>query len=266
VSLPSAILHVPILTYHDISRRFRMGITRVSPVAFRRQMEWMSQAGYQSLPVSEIATLLDHDRKLFSITFDDVYADLHDAAFPVLQQLGFKTTLAIIAGFAGEYNLWEARLGGPKLRHMEWARIKEWVDAGNEVASHGYSHRCLSGLSANDLNHEIQESKTEIENRLGIEIQTFVPPFGRINAGILDTIAYSGYRIVCVNVPIPLSRQDLTILVRLGIHRFDSLKSFRRKVQRGWESYSNVMDWKITAFCSGGTILAQRLFGKKNIP
>jgi peptidoglycan/xylan/chitin deacetylase (PgdA/CDA1 family) len=266
VSLSSAILDVPILTYHDINRRFRVGITRVTPTAFRMQMEWMSQANYQSIPVSEIASLLDRSRRLFSITFDDAYSDLRDTAFPVLQRLGCRATLVVIAGFTGRSNLWEVRLGGPKLQHMDWARIREWVETGHEVASHGYSHQCLTGLTSKDLDHEIKDSKAEIEDNLGVEVQTFVPPFGRLNDRILDIIADYGYRIVCMNTPTPLNHQHLIILVRCGIHRFDTLKSFQRKVQRGWESYCNATDWKVTAFCSGGTILAQRLFGKKNIP
>ena len=243
-----------------------MGITRVSPNAFHRQMKWMSQTGYRSSLVSEITALPNHDQKLFSIIFDDAYDDLNDTVFPVLHQLGFKVTLAIIADFVGKDNLWEARLGGSKLQHMDWLRLKQWSDAGHEIASHSSTHRCLTALSIRDLDHEIRDSKTEIENRLGVKIQIFVPPFGRIDSKVLDIIADSGYRIVCVNAPTPLIHKDLLILVRRSVHRFDTLRSFQRKILWGWKSHSNAMAWRITAFCSGGTVLAQRLFGNKNIP
>jgi hypothetical protein len=120
-------------------------------------------------------------------------------------------------------------------------------------------------LSNWDLDNEIGNSKAELENRLGVEIKTFVPPFGRVNNRILDIIANFGYRIVCVNIPTNLSHKNLHIVVRRSIHRYDTVKSFQRKVQRGWESYFNLIGWRFAAFCSGGTILAQRLFGIKNI-
>jgi peptidoglycan/xylan/chitin deacetylase (PgdA/CDA1 family) len=261
-----AILDVPVLTYHDINKRFRVGITRVSPSAFRKQMEWMAHSGCKSIPLSEVASVAGSDHDVFSIVFDDAYNDLHDTVFPMLQRLEFKATLAVIAGFTGKDNAWEARLGGPRLRHMDWTRIRQWLDAGHDIASHGYTHRCLTGLSARNLYREIADSKSEIENALGVEIKTFVPPFGRADKHVLDSVARSGYRIVCVNTPSDLDHPDLIIVARRGIHRFDTLKTFKRKVERGWDSKSNSMGWKFTAFCSGGTILAHRLFGKKNIP
>lgn len=259
-------MDIPILNYHDISQKFRVGITRVSPSAFWNQMEWISDSGYQSVRLSEIPSLADRGQKLFAVTFDDAYCDLQTTAFPVLCRLGFNAALVVIAGYVGRTNDWEARLGSPRLHHLDWRQIREWINAGHEVASHGYSHRSLIGLSSEALNHEIGDSKSEIEDRLGIEIQSFVPPFGRINNRIAESVANCGYRRMCLNTPVPISVPNLTVMVRRGIHRFDTLASFQRKVLLGWNSTANVMGWKFQHFCSSGTILAQRWFLKENIP
>jgi peptidoglycan/xylan/chitin deacetylase (PgdA/CDA1 family) len=252
----------PVLTYHDVNRKFRMGITRVMPDAFQRQMEWLSDNGYRAVPVSQIPGRQEPE-KFFSITFDDVYQDLDDTALPVLQRLGFKATLVVIAGYVGQANRWEARLGGPVLYHMDWQCLQEWVKMGHEIACHGYSHRSLCGMTDDELVREVRDSKFLIEDKLGIDVEIFVPPFGRIDSRVLDVVADNGYRIVCLNSPKNFRHEGLTLVVRRGIHRFDTMRSFRRKVQLGWESIWNAWSWRITNFCSGGTILAQRGANKK---
>ena len=247
----------PVLTYHDINQKFRMGITRITSGAFQRQMDWLSVAGYRTVPVSEIPNLRD-EKKLFSITFDDSYRDLDEYALPVLQRLVFNATLVVIAGFVGQPNRWEARLGGPVLYHMDWQQLREWINQGHEVACHGYTHRSLRGMTDQDLVREIRDSKSLIEDKLGVEIQTFVPPFGRIDNRVMDVVAGSGFRIMCVNSPVKSTHESLIVVVRRGIHRFDTMRSFQRKVMLGWESGWNAWSWKIINFCSGGTILTQK--------
>ena len=256
---------IPVLTYHDINRTFRAGITRVTPEKFRAHMQWLSDAGYASVHVSDIPTLTNSASKLFAITFDDAYSDLDDAARSILNKHSFKATLVIIAGYVGRANRWEARLGGPSLHHMDWDQIRDWMQDGHQIASHGYNHRCLTGLTPQELDYEIRDSKTLLEDRLDAEVQVFVPPFGRINQTVMQTIASAGYKIICLNNPAHVRHEGLSMIIRRGIHRFDTLRSFQRKIQQGWQSKTNAFAWKFTHFCSAGTIVAQRLFGKKNI-
>lgn len=252
----------PVLTYHDINRKFRMGITRVTPGAFQRQMDWLFEAGYRTVPVSEIPYLYGKE-KFFSITFDDAFRNLDEYALPILQRMGYTATLVVIAGFVGQPNRWEARLGGPVLYHMDWQQLQGWIAQGHEVACHGYTHRSLRGMTDRDLVREIHDSKSLIEDKLGVEVQTFVPPFGRIDNRVMDVVAGNGYRIVCVNSPSRLTIEGLVMVVRRGIHRFDTMRSFQRKVMLGWESAWNAWKWKVVEYCSGGTILAQKGANKK---
>ena len=260
------VLSIPVLTYHEINTKFRMGITRVTPSTFQKQMQWLFQTGYQTIPVPEIPTQITDNRKLFSITFDDAYLDLDDSTLPILNQLGFKATLVVIAGFVGQINRWEARLGGAKLRHLDWNQLQKWSKDGHDIASHGFSHRCLVGMSSKELDHETFDSKALLEDKLGREISTFIPPFSRMNRKVMDTIVRYGYKIVCVNCPPADVFEELTVIVRRGIHRFDTLRSFQRKIKIGWDSRINALGWKFTHWCSGGTILAQRMSSQEKFP
>jgi peptidoglycan/xylan/chitin deacetylase (PgdA/CDA1 family) len=260
------ILSIPVLTYHEINTKLRMGITKVTPLTFRKQMHWLSQAGYQTIPISDIPKQITNDQKFFSITFDDSYLDLEDHAFSVLNRFGFKSTLVVIAGFVGQSNRWEARLGGTKLQHLDWNQLQYWLKEGHDIASHGFSHRCLVGMSIKQLDHEVRDSKALLEDKLGKEISIFIPPFSRMNQQVADAIVSYGYKIICLNCPPKINYDGLTVIIRRGIHRFDTLRSFQRKMKIGWDSKSLALSWKFINWCSGGTILAQRLSSQKKFP
>lgn len=52
-----------------------------------------------------------------------------------------------------------------------------------EIASNGYSHIPLTNININ-LNKEIIESKRIIEEKLGMEIESFVYPLGKFTKKI----------------------------------------------------------------------------------
>ena len=96
-------MSIPILMYHQIDlpaprgSRFR-GLT-VHPSSFRRQMTWMHRLGYQGLSMRDLMPYLGGERtgKVFGITFDDGFRNVHQHALPVLRQLGFTSTNYFVA-------------------------------------------------------------------------------------------------------------------------------------------------------------------------
>src|SRR5688500_11033266 len=83
----------PILAYHKIERRLELGVTRLSPRRFAKQMRRLADAGWTTLTLSEVAACAAGSRPVgvneLAITFDDAYRGLRDHAFPVLEELGF---------------------------------------------------------------------------------------------------------------------------------------------------------------------------------
>ena len=79
---------------------------------------------------------------------------------------------------------------------LTWDQVREMHDNGIEFGSHTCSHPILSTLTSEDLNHEILDSKREMETRLGVEISSFSYPNGQpedINDIVIQMTQKAGY-------------------------------------------------------------------------
>lgn len=95
-----------ILCYHRIARDTRLNSycsSALSASQFYEQMNHLRRS-YEVLPIEEALLLLDAGalpRKAVSITFDDGYLELMDAAFPVLRDLRLPATVFLVAEHVG---------------------------------------------------------------------------------------------------------------------------------------------------------------------
>ena len=84
----------PVLCYHKVERRHELGVTRISPRRFARQIERLARAGWKTLSLSEVIACARGDRipapNELAITFDDGYRGLREHAFPVLEAHGMR--------------------------------------------------------------------------------------------------------------------------------------------------------------------------------
>ena len=78
----------PVLCYHKVERRHELGVTRISPERFAKQIERIARAGWKTIGLSEVIACASGQRiaapNELAITFDDGYRGLRDYAFPVL--------------------------------------------------------------------------------------------------------------------------------------------------------------------------------------
>lgn len=173
-------------------------------------------------------------RKLINISFDDGFKDVFDNAYPILKKYNIPFTLYLTTGFAdGTADVWwlgmeqmeysetkfeemmnriYATAGSlPEAMHaltgldepytnvrqslITWLQVKEMVLSGLcTVGSHGVTHSALSRLSQEDCLKELRDSKSLIEQNLGIVVRHFSYPHSMINpkvAGIAHDVGYS---------------------------------------------------------------------------
>lgn len=124
------------------------------------------------------------------VTFDDAHASQFHLAFPVLEQKRVKGTFFAISG-------WVGRQG-----YMDWSHLRQLLAAGHEVQSHGESHVHLTRCSDDELRNELANSKTEIEQRLGVTVDAISIPNGRWNNRVLQACVEAEYRRIYSSDPV----------------------------------------------------------------
>jgi peptidoglycan/xylan/chitin deacetylase (PgdA/CDA1 family) len=69
------------------------------------------------------------------------------------------------------------------------------------IGSHGWSHAMLTHCSEKELGIELRESRSVLEDKLGIRVSTMSLPGGRYNQRVLAACREAGYTKVYTSVP-----------------------------------------------------------------
>jgi len=115
-----------------------------------------------------------------AITFDDGYAGVHDAAFPILRERRLPFAVFITTGIIGTRKILpgEDRFPGVLYPKLDWDHVARMAEQGATIGAHGVTHRRLTLLTPQEALEEITRSKEEIERRLGQPVVYFAYPFG----------------------------------------------------------------------------------------
>jgi len=164
------------------------------------------------------------------MTFDDGYESVYKHAYPVLKQAGYKAVVFPVTGYIGDWNRWDANLGGIRFRHLSVEQIKELSRAGWEIGSHSAHHRPLPYLNGYYLDHELLRSREVLQDMLNKEIMTFSYPFGLQNSRVQKAVKKAGYKFACKNISLNGMTDNLLSISRIPVHKFDTLKSLQKKL------------------------------------
>lgn len=238
-------LRIPVLMYHSISGRVDYDHpyyrTTTTPAAFREQMQYLKQAGYSTLTVSEALACLDGRREAagnpVAITFDDGYRDFYAEAFPVLAELGFTASMYLPTGYIGEQPALFQGIGC-----MNWSQVRELQAAGIEFGSHTVTHPRLVQLEEAAIRRELGDSKAAIEDRTGRPAATFAYPYAfpetRVEfvARLREILRDSGYEGgVCTAIGTATPASDRYFLPRLPANAADDRELLRAKLEGGYD-------------------------------
>jgi peptidoglycan/xylan/chitin deacetylase (PgdA/CDA1 family) len=109
---------------------------------------------------------------MISVTFDDGWTSQFNNALPVLNKYGIPATMYIISGSVND---------APT--YMTQAQIQAFANRGDEIASHTVTHADLTTLTAAQLNTELSQSKTKLQQMFGPSAAVdFASPYGAYNA------------------------------------------------------------------------------------
>ncbi|MDJ0943347.1 MAG: polysaccharide deacetylase family protein [Kiloniellales bacterium] len=224
---------VPILTYHRFASSDRnCGKLSVSKAAFRAQMAYLRDRGFEVISFADLAAFMAGDRSLpkksVIITIDDGYRSTYEIAYPVLREFGFKATVFIYADFIG------APAG------LTWDHMRKMVASGLiDIQPHSKTHADLTkklegeGQSAYEKRvlREIRYS-TKVLRRLGLPMHTFSYPYGAENDLVVDLVKSEGFKMgVTVTRGGNPSFANPFMLRRTQIYCSNNVKTFAKRLE-----------------------------------
>ncbi|MET1256765.1 polysaccharide deacetylase family protein [Aliikangiella maris] len=143
-------------------------------------------------------------------TFDDGHISNYEASLRLIEK-GYSADLFVNSAFINTEN------------YMTEQQLKEVSDAGIAIQSHGHEHPYFSDLPAEEVRHQLVQSKQIIENITGKTVNVFAPPGGRINAQVVQIAKEVGYTCIANSKPgVIKSRYDHFDIPRLPIQQHTS--------------------------------------------
>jgi len=223
-----------ILCYHGVHRN-PSSVYAVSTEDFRQHMAFLAEH-FCVISMAELVALLQSDgpmpRHTVAITIDDGFKDAYTDAYPILRELGLPATfflpLACIDGTPDKRTVPDL----PQSEFLSWDEIREMSCNAITFGSHTLTHAWLTQVGPKEVRRQIERSKAELEDRLGMPIAGFSYPYGNFrsfNAEIKSAVKNAGYG-WAVTVLSGTNRPgtDMYALRRVMLARGDSIGEFKR--------------------------------------
>ena len=232
---------LPILMYHTICNHSSnsKGLT-LSYDKLEAQFKYLVAQGYTSLHFRDIEKFKhtnDFPEKPIIITFDDVYVNQYEFAYPLLKKYNLKACFYAPFSFLGGTDLWNN--GTEKL--MSVSQLKDLDPSVIELGLHSFAHRPYSSLSLESIQEDFKKCHDFVsKHKLNIP-NVLAYPYGNFPRKepqktqffeelVKQNIAY-GLRIGNRLNKLPLKNNYE--LNRLDIKGEDSLFKFRMKLKFG---------------------------------
>jgi len=197
---------VPILVYHHIREQQGWGQhtwswkMTVSPEIFDTQMKWLRDHGYTTVNLDTLIEILEGKRygplKPIVITFDDNQLNSYENGVPILEKYGHTAVFYLITN----------RLDQKVMINRE--RALDLIARGMDVQSHTVTHAGLSGLSPDQIDWQLRESKRVLEELTGKPVRHVAYPLTAHNATVRARAKEAGYVTGTIMDPRPMNERD----------------------------------------------------------
>ncbi len=236
---------ITILTYHSLDPSG--SVVSVQPDMFSSQMASLAAIHHRCISLQEALDFRQAHQNWppnsTILTFDDGYRNLYDYALPVLNELKFRATVFVITGHIGGYNDWSKLPPGMQRKEMlSWEQIVALQDAGIEIGAHTDCHPDLRRIDAAQMDHELSESREQLEDRLKRQVRTFAYPFGSLNRTVV-TAAASYFQAACTTELRRASEHPLHRLPRVDMYYFRNCNDLRPVVHGSLDSLLLCRRW-----------------------
>ncbi len=170
---------LPILMYHNITKRISdsKGLT-IGVDVLEAQLAYLAMKGYKTFHFSELQDFNSSNplpKKTVIITFDDVYVNQMDLAYPLLQKYNLKATFFIPFKFVDGVDSWNEST--EKIMSVE--QLKSLDESVVELGLHSFNHNKYSEMSIEDVDSDFEQC-TDFVKRHKLPVNNVVAyPFGK---------------------------------------------------------------------------------------
>ncbi len=133
--------------------------------------------GLDSQTIRGAVRVIDPSRPMIALTFDDGPSDQTDRILNVLAEYDSRATFCVVGNKVESYA----------------SVLKRTIAGGNEIASHTWSHRRLTELSASGIRSQLERTNEIVAQVTGgYQIKVLRPPYGKFNKTLRSVCAEMG--------------------------------------------------------------------------
>ena len=234
--------NLPILMYHKVVQPDYESPhkTYVTEDNFKTHLETLKKSGAVGVTFQDLydAAIFGKElpRKPVMITFDDGYRGTYERALPLLKRYGFRAVFYLLGRKGATQNTWDPIDSESALIGED--DIKALASEGMEVGAHSVSHRNFSNLNQAEIESEVQESKSYLEQITGKPILSFAYPFGGISDLAKGVLSKSGvfFAVATDSGRHSISEEPMQIF-RCSVFPTDGAWQIRKKSARYYKHY-----------------------------
>ncbi len=220
-----------VLIYHHVSNTMPAS-TSISPERFLAHMDYLQKNNFNVVPLTQLTENLRKGEalpdKTIAITFDDSYADVYTAAYPILKKRGWPFTFFVNTDAVGSGKLF-----------VTWNQLREMSKNGVTIANHTTAHKHMVRLNKAEtqsqwrerVTSEIVRAQEKIKQEIGSAPEIFAYPYGEYNAEVKQLLKKMGYLAFTQQAGVLNENSDLQILPRFPFGgTYTDLRDFAEKV------------------------------------
>lgn len=186
-----------VLQYHHVSESTPAS-TSVTPKRFRAHMDYLSNHGFDVVPLEDLVKALEAGEELpdrtVAITFDDAYDSVYTEAFPLLKKRDWPFTVFVNTD----------PLDQNKNGFTTWEQLREMADHGATIANHSTKHNHLQRRKAGEsqadwrkrIESEVVDAERRIKEETGQNHKMLAYPYGEYNnevKALLESLDYVAF-------------------------------------------------------------------------
>lgn len=191
-------VHLPVFYYHHIQSREvalakkQTNLTVYTDV-FQSQMQYLKDKGYNVLTMNDLISFFDNGTQIparsILLTFDDGYGDFYTDALPILQSLGFRSTMFTVTGLVNNPD------------YLTWDQISQANGSGVLFANHTWSHKSLPSVGSDSQQNEITLADTQLSEHGLNNPKIFAYPYGGYTSFAASYLKSLGYNAAFGTIP-----------------------------------------------------------------